>query len=197
MLSFAVLFAALIPWMGCEAQVPHAEAQIAGAVSPLPDDLREGAKVMGYNVEGKLVTIREGTNEVTCLADNPAIEGFHAACYHNSLEPYMARGRSLRAEGIEGGDNIAERHKEVEAGTLKMPDHPTSVYNLGGDSFDPATGEVTNPRRLYAVYMPYATPESTGLPARPPVPGGPWIMRPGTPTAHIMISPPAPAPEAN
>ncbi len=189
-LSLFLLAAALVPVSGCEAQVPNAEAQIAGAVSPLPEDLRAGAKVMGYTADGKLVTIREGTNEMICLADDPSRESFHAACYHVSLEPYMARGRELRAQGITGAESFEVRHREVEEGTLKMPEAPASVYNLSGDAFDPATGEVAGARRLYAVYIPYATPASTGLPDHPIGPGAPWIMRPGTPTAHLMISPP-------
>jgi hypothetical protein len=38
------------------------------------------------------------------------------------------------------------------------------------------------------VYVPYATPESTGLSTTPGT--APWLMYPGTPGAHIMISPP-------
>jgi hypothetical protein len=40
------------------------------------------------------------------------------------------------------------------------------------------------------IYIPYATAESTGLPAKPGSPGMPWIMNPGTARAHIMIDPP-------
>jgi hypothetical protein len=42
----------------------------------------------------------------------------------------------------------------------------------------------------YVLYVPYATFESTGLPAKPSVPGMPWLMDPGTYGAHIMITPP-------
>ncbi|QXD13842.1 hypothetical protein GQ464_010200 [Rhodocaloribacter litoris] len=189
--AFALLLWGLLPAAGCRAQVPDAAVQIAGAVSPLPEDLRDGATVRGYDADGNLVTLREGANGLICLADDPNREGFHAACYHASLEPYMARGRELRAQGITGVESFEVRHREAEEGKLKMPEAPATVYNLSGDAFDPATGTVTAPRRLYAVYIPYATPETTGLPDRPPGPGAPWIMRPGTPSAHIMISPPS------
>jgi hypothetical protein len=43
-------------------------------------------------------------------------------------------------------------------------------------------------RALYVVYIPGATPESTGLPATPG-PNSPWLMFPGTPKAHIMFIP--------
>ena len=47
----------------------------------------------------------------------------------------------------------------------------------------------------WVVYIPYATAESTGLPLKPLVSGGPWIMFPDTYRAHIMISPPKPTAE--
>ena len=67
-----------------------------------------------------------------------------------------------------------------------MPTEPAAVYNLGGplSSFDAATAKVS----LYALYIPHATQASTGIPEVPGPPGTPWLMRPGTPSAHIMIS---------
>ena len=192
LLFILVLAAGLtVPLLGCSAQIPDRDGQIAGAVLAAPEELRADATVYGYDADGALVTIREGDGELVCLADDPTAEGFRVACYHRSLEPYMARGRALRAEGITGQDSIDRRHEEVEAGTLKLPEEPAMVYNLGGDSLDAATGAVQGRRVLYAVYMPYATAAGTGLPAQPAGPGMPWLMRAGTPTAHIMISPPS------
>ena len=185
--TLIVMFGILIPVLGCQAQVNNADEQIAGAVLPAPEDMREGAMVYGYDADGQLVTIREGTNDLICLADKPGDDQFHAACYHKSLEPYMARGRELRAEGVDRQESFRIRHEEAEAGTLTMPSEPAAVYNLGGplDTFDPATATVG----LYALYIPYATQASTGIPEQPIAPGAPWIMRAGTPSAHIMISP--------
>lgn len=176
-----------LPAIGCQAQVKHAEEQIKGAVLPAPEELREGARVYGYAEDGSLVSLREGANALTCLADKPGDEQFHAACYHNALEPYMARGRELRADGIDGQESLRIRHEEAEAGKLAMPDQPAAVYNLMAplDTFDPAKTRVG----LYAVYIPYATQASTGIPEQPVAPGAPWIMRAGTPSAHIMIAP--------
>jgi hypothetical protein len=171
--------------------------QIAAAVTAAPEDLREASTVWGYGANGELVPIRQGTNGITCLADDPSDERFQVACYHDSLEPFMARGRTLRAEGMKGPDRMQKRHEEIEAGTLEMPLEPTTVYTLGGDLdiYDPATGTVDAEAgsRVYAVYTPYATEASTGLSTTPPVPGAPWIMRPGTPSSHIMVVPPKPA----
>ena len=65
------------------------------------------------------------------------------------------------------------------------------VFVSGTGPSDPATGQIVEAYTRWVVYTPYATPESTGLSATP-VPGGPWLMFPGKPTAHIMINPPRP-----
>ncbi len=163
--------------------------QIAGALSAAPEDRRDGATVLGYSPAGELVTLREGSNELLCLADKPGDDRFHVACYHRSLEPYMKRGRELRAQGVESADSFRIRHEEADAGTLDMPKAPAALYNLGGPSsiFDAAAGEVTGGNWVWVVYTPWATEEGTGLPTTPQGPGAPWIMRPGTASSHIMI----------
>jgi hypothetical protein len=172
------------------AQVLPPEKQVAAAVLALPDNLRPAATVLGYDGAGKLVALRKGTNGMICLADDPANPAFHVACYHESMEPFMLRGRELRASGVTGDQVDTVRFKEVREGRLKMPTHPAMLYSLSGPagSYDPATGEVKGARPLFVVYMPGATAESTGLPAIP-VKGKPWIMFPGTPKAHIMFVP--------
>ncbi|MDZ4699879.1 MAG: hypothetical protein SH809_09260 [Rhodothermales bacterium] len=171
--------------------LPSPDIQIAGAVSPLPENLKAGATVLGYDASKALVTLREGNNEMICLADNPFDDRFQAACYAASLEPFMARGRQLVAEGADRGVSRDLRLKEIEAGTLKMPEAPAALYQLFGqaDSFNLATGELTNVRPLYVMYIPYATTETTGLSTEPPMPGAPWLMDAGLPWAHIMYSP--------
>jgi hypothetical protein len=172
-----------------KAETLSAEIQIAGAVSAAPEDRRAGAKVLAYSGEGDLIVLRQGTNELICLADDPGDDRFHAACYHQSLEPYMLRGREMRAAGIESGETLNLRHQEADAGKLEMPSEPATIYNLGGplSILDPETGQVTGGHWVWSVYIPYATEESTGLPTTPQIPGAPWIMRPGTASAHIMV----------
>ena len=176
-----------------QAQTPTPEEQIAAAVTPAPPELQEGATVLGYDEGGKLVPLRESDGELICLADDPSDDRFHVACYHRALEPFMARGRALRAEGKSRDEVMATREAEAEAGTLEMPQQPAALYSLTGPpgSFDPATGEVSGANPLRVVYIPYATAEQTGLPTSAPA-GEPWIMDPGKPWAHIMLISPAP-----
>ena len=167
------------------------EALIATAILAAPEASREGAKVIGYNAAGEFVTLREGTNEFICLADDPKKDGFNAACYHQSLEPFMAMGRKLKAEGKTPQEVDALREQGVKDGSLTMGDTGSTLHVLSGPDarYDPQTGKVAGAQYRYVVYMPFATAASTGLPEAPVAPNHPWIMDPGTYRAHIMISP--------
>jgi hypothetical protein len=171
-------------------RIPPPETQIAAAVQAAPEDRRAAAAVLGYDETGRLVTLRPGTNDLVCLADDPHDEAFSVACYHKDLEPFMARGRELRAQGVTDNKvRSATRFKEIAEGTLPMPREPRTLYVLTGKGFDAATGQVIDPYLRWVIYVPFATAEALGLPTKP-VPGGPWLMDAGTAGAHIMISPP-------
>ncbi|HEX4934255.1 MAG TPA: hypothetical protein VFV33_13790, partial [Gemmatimonadaceae bacterium] len=167
--------------------IPPAE-QIAAAVLPLPPEMRAGARVLGYEDGGKLVELRAG-KVMTCLARDPKAPRFHVACYHESMEPFMARGRELRAQGVTNAAEIdSTRFREVKAGKIAMPKFPATLYSLTDGNFDPKTGTAPGAGHLYVVYIPYATSENTGLSTKPNG-NQPWIMFPGTPKAHIMFTP--------
>jgi hypothetical protein len=185
-LLFTVL---LIPSLSSAAGPPSAKEQIAATLLAAPEDRRAEAAVLGYDRQGALVTLREGTNDLICLADDPKKEKFSAACYHKDLEPFMARGRELIAQGITGQKRNDIRWKEVGDGTLAMSRAPRALYVLSGAAYDAAADKVTEPYLRWVIYVPYATPESTGL-STERTPGGPWLMGSGTAGAHIMINPP-------
>ena len=163
---------------------------VASAALAAPPELRDGAEVRGWTADDHLVTLREGSNGIICLADRPGDDRFSAACYHESLEPFMERGRELNREGIRGVARNERRWAEIEAGELPMP-VMGMVYNLSfpGEDFDPATTDPATGGRLHAIYIPNATQASTGLPVQPGP--EPWLMSPGTPSAHVMIGLPA------
>lgn len=172
------------------AEVPAPDVQIAAAILAAPADLRDGAAVLGYNKQGELVKLREGKNELICLANDPTKTSFSVACYHRDLEPYMARGRELLAQKVVSGQKRNEiRWKEIADGKLSMPHEPRTMYVLSGTGFDSSSGNVTDPYLRWVIYFPYATPESTGLSTKASE-SAPWLMFPGTPGAHIMINPP-------
>jgi hypothetical protein len=190
----AILALLAVPAMlPAQEATPTPEQQIALAVLPLPKDLRADATVLGYNATHHLVPLRRGSGSMTCLADDPAeADNFHVACYHNSMEPFMARGRALRAAGVKDAQVDTVRFAEVKSGKLSVPKVPAALWQLNGpmSAVDVTAGTVgPEIRALYVVYIPFATPATTGISATP-VPGQPWLMFPGTPKAHIMIIPP-------
>lgn len=170
-------------WSGLSSDV-----QIRLAVQAAPEELRDGATVQGYDASGTLTTLREGTNGLICMAPNPEARQLEVSCHHAGLEPFFARGRELVAQGITGQDRVQARWQEYEAGTLPIP-YGSVNYILTGTGFDAATGTLADPYLRWTIYTPMATPETTGISGQPSA-GGPWLMFPGTPGSHIMITPP-------
>jgi len=167
------------------------DQQIAAAVLAAPSEARAEAKVYGFDEDGNFVTLREGTNEFVCIADDPSKDGFQVACYHASLEPMMARGRELAAEGKSRGEKEKIRADESKSGKLKLPEAPASLEIYYGEKafFNTETNLVENAKYRYVVYIPYATQKTTGLPLKPNASSHPWLMFPGAYNAHIMITP--------
>jgi hypothetical protein len=157
-----------------------------------PADKRGASSVYGYSEKGAFILLRKGTNEMICLADDPKIPGLSVACYHQDLEPFMKRGRDLKAEGKTPKEVSDIRDQEAKSGWFPMPKQPASlfVYTAKAENYNPETGSVKDGYLRYVIYTPYATAASTGLPLKPDAPGMPWLMDPGTHRAHIMISPP-------
>ncbi|GGB92862.1 hypothetical protein GCM10011325_20390 [Dyadobacter sediminis] len=174
--------------------IPAAEIQIRTAVLAAPSEKQEGAKVYGYAPDGTFKMLRNGTNDLVCLADDPKKEDISVSCYHADLEPFMERGRILSKEGKNAKEIFDIRENEAKSKKLSMPKQPSTLYVLSGtkDNYNAADGTLKNSYLRYVIYIPYATAESTGLPLKPDVAGMPWIMDPGTHRAHIMINPAKP-----
>jgi hypothetical protein len=193
----AILFYITVMTCCCECyaqnDVPSADIQIKSALLAAPKDKGDSCTVYGYAADKQFILLRQGTNELICLADDPDKPGFSVACYHKDLEPFMKRGRELRKQGMNDQQVFDEREKEVNADSLQMPKQPAALYVYSADDkdFDHATGEVKNGYLRYVIYIAYATGASTGLPEAPSGSGKgmPWIMNAGTYRAHIMINP--------
>ncbi|WP_282113390.1 hypothetical protein [Maribacter stanieri] len=166
------------------------EDLITTALMAAPAESRATSRVIGYNMAGEFVTLKEGDSEYIVLADDPKKDGFNAACYHKDLEPFMARGRALRAEGKSADEIFAIREAEVKSGKIKITQGSAlHIYYGPNTSYDPETSKVDGAKLRYVIYTPFATSASIGLPETPSAPNHPWIMNPGTHRAHIMISP--------
>ena len=182
-----------IVWIHAFSQdVPKADIQIKMAVLAAPEESRNEAMVYGYTGSGEFTVLRKGTNDMVCIADDPAKKGLSVACYNKDMEPFMARGRELKEQGKSFKEIFDIREEEVKNKTLKMGAYGSTlyVYSANDEDVDYSSGVVKNGNFRYVVYIPFATVESTGLPLKPEAPGMPWIMDPGTHRAHIMINPP-------
>lgn len=193
LLSISLLCGLIVPshaQSGMDA-FPTDDVQIKLALKASPDDKADGAKVLGYNKDGAIVVLREGTNDLICLADDPAKKNIHTACYFKELEPFMARGRELKAEGVDTKELRKVRGEEAASGKLKLPEKPATlfVFDADEDALDITTGDVTEGRLRSVIYIPYLTGEESGLPTKPVGGGMPWLMDAGTHRAHIMITP--------
>jgi hypothetical protein len=167
------------------------EIQIITAVLPAPEEDKAGAMVYGYDKEGKLTVLRQGSNNLVCLSDDPSKEGISVSCYSKKLEPFMARGRELTAQGKDFKEKREIRGEEIASGKIKMPEEPSMMYIFYGtdENYNKSTGDLKDGKFRYVIYTPFATTESTGLPSKPHAPGMPWLMDPGTHRAHIMVGP--------
>lgn len=74
-----------------QSNILPADVQIRTALYAAPDAYKEETSVLGYNSKGELVTLKKGSNHLTCLADDPNKEG--VACYSKELDDFMQRGR--------------------------------------------------------------------------------------------------------
>ena len=101
----------------------------------------------------------------------------------------MARGGANPGTKGDGGKSNEIRFKEVEEGKVPMSKEPRTLYVLTGTSYDSATGKVQDSYLRWVIYVPFATPQSTGLSTKGSD-GAPWLMSAGTAGAHIMINPP-------
>lgn len=189
---FTVILFTMVAGLASAQTIPSADIQIKTALLAAAEESREKAMVYGYSPKGEFIVLRKGENELVCLADDPALPGLNVSCYHKSLEPFMERGRELKKEGKSFDDIFTIREAEVKSGKLQMNKQPANlvVYSAPADKYNAETGEVKDGYSRSVVYIPFATAESTGLPAKPTTPGMPWIMNPGTHRAHIMIDPP-------
>jgi len=72
------------------------EQQIAAAVLSALEETREGVKVYGYDSEGKFINLREGTNEMICIADDVNKDGFKAVSYHK-YRAFYGKWQSIKS----------------------------------------------------------------------------------------------------
>lgn len=154
------------------------EQQVDEALSALPESMREDVTVKGFDESGALVVLREGTSDLECRSDDPAVRSWVVTCYPKSLESFVARGAELTKQGADTPERIKTLKREIEAGELEMPPL-AALYLRSGNS-------VASSSAVTVLHVPNRTARESGLPSLP-TRGAPWMAESGTPMANIRI----------
>jgi len=157
---------------------------VTQATLPLPEDLKATATVVTYDPEtGERKVLRQGSSRIECQPRSPST-GF-TRCYHELQAPERALGGKLRAQGKSEAEVGAEIAAARIAGTIPERPYGALDYRLYEDD--------DRLRLLWILRVPNATSEELGMPTGSQRDnslagrGTPWMMREGTPAAHLMI----------
>jgi hypothetical protein len=171
--------------------------EIAGAVLPLPEQLRSGSAVVRLNRAGFPESIRKGTNGMVCIADQPGDDTFDVRCYHESFISIVYRGFQLNAEGVKVGDAYDRIEAEIRAGKLTLPVQPTAGYRCLGpvSGVNASTNSLSNVSCWQSIHFPFRTAHEMGLMEMSELPEElrskmPYVMASGRYWAHVMIEHP-------
>ena len=168
------------------AQGMSAADQITQAVSAAPESLRAGATVVNYDAKGDPVVLRQGTNDIVCTPNQPGGASYSVGCYAKVLRAQHDMQAKEKADGKDPKTIGADVQAALASGKLPKPPMGTAMYSLSGKTEASARG-------MWVVLVPGMTAEQSGLPTQPTANGTPWLMRAGTPGAHIHIPQAAPA----
>jgi hypothetical protein len=152
---------------------------IAQAVSAAPEELRAGATVVNYDAKGDPVVLRQGTNDIVCTP-NQNKDNYSVNCYAKLLRAQHDLQAKDKAEGKDAKATAADLQAAMASGQVPKPTTGTTMYMMMGKTQATARG-------MWVVLVPGMTAAETGLPTKPTAAGTPWLMRAGTPGAHIHI----------
>lgn len=170
-LLLALLPAGSLAQEEMEFESPERAKLIESAMSAAPASISAEATVMDWEFN----VLREGTNGWTCLPDNADTPGTDPWCVNapwlNFLEAYVAK----------------EEPTYRQVGIAYMLQGDTPVSNTDPFATQKTTEEdwVEDLGAHLMVLVP--DPEVFANLSTDPNHGGPWIMWPNTPYAHIMI----------
>lgn len=151
------------------------EEKIANAVSAAPETIGRDAAVVIFD-QGEMRTLREGTNNFTCLPDNPKNPINDPLCVdENGLEWVKAR--------VAG--------KEPPAGKIGfayMLQGGTTANNADPSATEPPAGTDWHKEPPHVMILNVAsTMQGYPRPGVDPDRAHPWVMFPDSPYEHLML----------
>lgn len=162
------------PEMGTD--LSTTEGKIANAESAGPEEIVEEATILDWPASegGEMVTLRAGTNDYSCLPDDPNTPGNDPMCLDEQWMKWVTAWVSKTEPQIEGV-GFGYMFQGGDAASLTDP-HATT----------PPEGQEWAHAGPHLMVI---TPDASQLASLPtdPATGGPWVMWPGTPYVHIMV----------
>ncbi|MGH6828175.1 MAG: hypothetical protein ACREFW_04625 [Rhizomicrobium sp.] len=155
------------------------DAQIKLATSALPAALRGGATVISYDSKGMPEVLRQGDNNIFCVNSSTAAR-FAVSCRGDTLRAASDFSAREKADGKDAKAIQADTEAAYKSGQLTRAPVGSIIYNRGGKTEADAN-------ELWVVLMPNVKGEDVGLPTKRMNASSPWMMRSGTPGAHIMM----------
>jgi len=172
-------------------QAPLSSNQmIAGALLPLPEQLRAGATVVRLDGSFRPEVLRKGPNGMVCIADAPNDDRFDVRCYRDTFIPVVYRafqlGYQVSGEKVEA---------EIKAGKLQLSPEPTAGYRCLGpiSAYDSSRNAVNAQVECWqSIHFPFRTAAEVGFPDEHDVPASqqrevPYVMSSGKYWSHVMI----------
>jgi len=192
--SVAIAVTATAPGIGQLAPTDYVRLsegrEIALARSAAPDAVSRDATVWVLR-NGKYEVAVPGSSGNECFVARSQPRSLEPICYdregaatvlHWELEHFALRTAGKSAAEIEAA--LAEA---VGSGRIRMPSRPAMSYMMssGQHLFDPESGrDAGNWRPHVMIYVPYLTNEEIGLSETT---GHVFVVRPGTPMAHLIV----------
>ena len=182
LVQFSMAVLAIVPSMGATADDTNAkpaasdEAIIKSAMAAAPMKVSQHATVVAMDANGKMRTLRKGTNGFTCMGDNPetpgpdpmcmdanAMQWVHAWIDHKAPPVGKVGFMYMLAGGTDASNTDPYATQPTSANHwVKTGPH---VMIVGGDA------------SFYDTYPKAAEPDTAV----------PYIMWPGTPYMHLMV----------
>jgi len=175
--SLALLPILAWPSLDATAQQPMSDDElIANAISAAPEAVGRNATVVAVDEQGQLRTLKQGTNNFTCLPDDPSNPANDPMCVdENGLE--WAKAWIAKTEPPKG-----------KIGFGYMLQGGATPSNVDPHATQPAQG--TDYMQEPSHVMVFNTAEAMqGYPdpGEHPDMSQPWVMWGGTPYEHLMI----------
>ena len=154
------------------------------ATLPLPEEFRAQATVVRYNEEtGARAVLRQGSNMMECQPRS-ATTGF-TRCYHQVAGGEQDLRARLQAEEMSDEAIQATVTEAMAQGDIGTAPFGSMMYRLYEQD--------DRLKLLWVIRLPDASSQQTGMPTGSQRDnslagrGRPWMMREGTPAAHLMI----------